>query len=75
MHKCAECIAFQLPNEHAQVMYLLYAMLCSNDLLQGVISLAGNDIEPNVKINYFEAIYSYLIPHDPVVKKQAAGKK
>jgi hypothetical protein len=39
------------------------------------MALVRNDTEEGGKMNDFEATTSYLLPHDPVSKKRAAGSK
>ena len=39
------------------------------------MDLVRNDTAPNGKVNGFEATDYYVLPHDPVVKKQVSGTK
>jgi hypothetical protein len=75
MQQCAEHVAFQLPNEHTRVTYLLDAIHCNDAPLQAAMALVRNDTGPAGKMNDFEATASYLLPHDPVSKKRTAGTK
>jgi hypothetical protein len=71
MQQCAEHVAFQLPNEHTRVGYLLDAIQTSDAGLQAAIANIGTDDGPNGKRNNFEASASYLLPYDPVAKKRS----
>ena len=75
MQQCAEHVAFQLPNKHTRVTYLLDAIHCNDAPLQAEMELVRNDTGPAGKMNDFEATALYLLPHDPVLKKQTAGTK
>lgn len=75
MQQCSAHVAFQLPNEHTRVTYLLDAIQCNDAPLQAAMALVRNDTEPTGKMNDFEATASYLLPHDPVSKKRTAGTK
>jgi hypothetical protein len=75
MQQCAEHVAFQLPNEHTRVTYLLDGIQCNDAPLQAAMALVRNDTDPDGKMNDFEATASYLLPHDPVSKKRIAGTK
>jgi hypothetical protein len=75
MQQCAEHVAFQLPNEHTRVTYLLDGIQCNDAPLQAAMALVRNDTDPTGKMNDFEATASYLLPHDPVSKKRTAGAK
>jgi hypothetical protein len=71
MRQCAQHIAFQLPNEHTRVGYLLDAIQCSDPALQAAMANVSGDDGPNGKRNNFEATASYLLPSCPVAKKRA----
>ena len=75
MQQCADHVAFQLPNEHTRVTYLLDAIQCNDAPLQAVMALVRNDTAPGGKMNDFEATASYLLPHDPVSKKRTSATK
>ena len=48
----------------------------SNDVpLQADMALVRNDTGPAVKINYFKATASFLIPHNPIDKKRSYSVK
>ena len=75
MQQCADHVAFQLPNEHTRVLYLLGGIQCNDAPLQAAMDIVRYDAIPGRNMNEFEATASYLIPHDPVPKKQSAGNK
>jgi hypothetical protein len=76
MQQCSEHVAFQLPNEHTRVGYLLDAIQTSDAGLQAAIAMIATDDGPNGKRNDFEATAAYLLPYDPVAKKRnLAGKR
>jgi hypothetical protein len=76
MQQCSEHVAFQLPNEHTRVGYLLDAIQTSDAGLQAAIAMIATDDGPNGKRNDFEATAAYLLPYDPVAKKRnVTGKR
>ena len=75
MQQCSEHVSFQLPNELTRVKYLLDAIDNSNAELQAAIAMIRQDDEADGKMNNFEAAAAYLIPCDPVAKKQQVGSK
>jgi hypothetical protein len=76
MQQCSEHIAFQLPNEHTRVGYLLDAIQTSDAGLQAAIAMIATDDGPTGKRNNFEATAAYLLPYDPVAKKRiVTGKR
>ena len=74
MQQCSEHIAFQLPNEHTRVGYLLDAIQTSDAGLQAAMAQIQTDDGANGKRNKFEATASYLLPYDPVIKKRRDTK-
>ena len=75
MQQCAEHVAFQLPNEHTRVGYLLEAIQTTDAGLQAAIAQIKTDDGANGKRNDFEAAASYLLPYDPVAKKRNQTKR
>lgn len=75
MQQCSEHVAFQLPNEHTRVGYLLDAIQTSDAGLQAAIAMIATDDGPNGKRNDFEATAAYLLPYDPVAKKRNINNK
>ena len=53
IQKFAEHVAFQLPNKHKWVTYILHAILCKYSLLLLSMALMRNDAEDNGKMNDF----------------------
>ena len=75
MQQCAEHIAYQLPNEHTRVGYLLEGIQCSDPGLQATMVSVWTDDGPNGMRSDFEKAAAHLLPYDPVARKQAAGTK
>jgi hypothetical protein len=75
MTQCAEHIEYQLPNEHTRVGYLLDSIECSDSSLQVALALVKNNNGPTEKRNDFEATAAFLLPKDPVAKKQNTQKQ
>jgi hypothetical protein len=74
--QCQTHVQYQLPNENTRVTYLLDNIECHDPPLQAAMALIPNDNDPNGKMNDFEAMASFILPHDPVAKKRvAAGTK
>ena len=75
MQQCAKHIAYQLPNEHTRVGYLLEGIQCSDPGLQAAMASVRMDDGPNGMRNDFEKAAAHLLPYDPVARKRAAGTK
>ena len=75
MQQCAEHIAYQLPNEHTRVGYLLEGIQCSDPGLQAAMASATIDDGANGMRSDFEKAVAHLLPYDPVARKQAACTK
>ena len=75
LHECALHVDYQLPNQRTRVTHLLDNISCEYAPLQAAMALCRNDTAPNGKMNDFEATASFIIPHDPVAKKQASQKR
>ena len=69
MHAAAEHVAYQLPNEHSRVGYLLDAIQCSDAGLQAAMASVKTD-QAGLQQD-FEAATTFLLPYDPVQKKRA----
>ena len=54
--------------------YVLEAIETNDASLQAAMALVRNDTAPTGKRNDFEAMASFLLPHDPVAKKRAAKR-
>ena len=75
MQQCAEHIAYQLPNEHTRVGYLLEGIQCSDPGLQAAMVSVRMDDGANGMRSDFEKAVVHLLPYDPVARKRAAGTK
>ena len=80
MSACAEHVAFQLPNEHSRVGYLLDAIECNDPPLQAAMANVEEDIGDGTaanpgKRNNFELAVAYILPKDPVAKKRESASK
>ena len=75
MQECAEHVPYQLPNQFTRVTHLLDNIQCDHAPLQAAMALVRNDRDPNGKMNSFEDTASFIIPHDPVVKKKRNDQK
>ena len=75
MSQCAEHVPFQLPNQQTRVTYLLDGINCDFAPLQAAMALVRNDAGPNGKLNNFEDTASYILPHDPVLKKRNKSQR
>ena len=75
MQQCAEHIAYQLPNEHTRVGYLLEGIQCSDPGLQAAMASVWTDDGANGMRSDFEKAVAHLLPYDPVPRKRAAGMK
>ena len=75
MQQCAEHIAYQLPNEHTRVGYLLEGIQCSYPGLQAAMVSVRTDDGTNGMRSDFEKAAAHLLPYDSVARKQIAGTK
>ena len=73
IQQCAENIAYQLPNEHTRVGYLLEGIQCSDPGLQAAMASARTDDGANGMRSDFKKAAAHLLPYDPVARKRAAG--
>ena len=75
MQQCAEHIAYQLPNEHTRVGYLLEGIQCSDPGLQAAMASVRMDDGANGMRSDFEKAAAHLLPYNPIARKRAAGTK
>jgi hypothetical protein len=75
MCQCAQHVNFQLPNEYTRVTFLLNGIDCNDAPLQAAMALVQNDTAVTGKMNDFEAMASFILPHDPVAKKRSESTK
>ena len=75
MQQCAEHIAYQLPNEHTRVGYLLEGIQCFDPGLQAAMASVRTDDGANGMRSDFEKAVAHLLPYDPVGRKRATGTK
>ena len=76
MVSCSQHVAYQRPNKHTCVGYILDAIECNDPPLQAAIAnikdYKGNCTPVNPgKQNDFKLAVSYLLPKDPVAKRVA----
>ena len=70
-----EHIAYQLPNEHTRVGYLLEGIQCPNPGLQAAMVSVQTDNGANGMRSDFERAAAHLLPYDPVAQNRSAGMK
>lgn len=71
MEQCSAHVAFQLPNEHTRVRYLLDALQCNDAELQASLAaIRKDDATPAGMRNNFENAVTFLLPSCPVAKKR-----
>ena len=75
MQACSEHVAYQLPNEHTRVTYLLDGIECSDAPLQAAMALVEQDTTVLGARNNFEKCAAQLLPKDPVVKRRLTAAK
>ena len=75
MQECSTHVPYQLPNEFTRVTHLFDNIQCNDASLQAAMALVRNDKDLTGKMNNFEDAASFIIPHDPVAKKQRATTK
>ena len=70
MQQCAEHIAYQLPNEHTRVGYLLEGIQCSDPGLHAAMaSVLMDDGINGMRSDFEKAAAHLLLPYDPVTRK------
>jgi len=80
MQACAEHVAYQLPNEHSRVGYILDAIQNNDPPLQAALANVEEDVGDGTpdnpgKRNNFESAVAYILPKDPVARKREAASK
>jgi hypothetical protein len=75
MEQCAQHVAFQLPNDHTRVGFLLDGIQNGDAGLNAAIAQIKADDGPTGKRSDFEATASFLLPYDPVAKKRQSSSK
>ena len=75
MQACSLHVAFQLPNEHSRVDFLLDGIENDDAGLQAAIANVEDDNGVDGKRNDFEKASSHLLPKDPVVKRSLNVKR
>jgi hypothetical protein len=70
MTAAAEHVPHQLPDGYTRVTDLLSKIICDDAGLQAAIAHIENDDAPGGKRHNFEDAVAYLLPKDPVVKRQ-----
>ena len=75
MQACSLHVAFQLPNEHSRVGFLLDGIENDDAGLQAAIANVEDDNGVDGKRNDFEKASSHLLPKDPVVKRSLQVKR
>ena len=75
MARCGENVPYQLPNERTRVTHLLDAIRTSDPQLQAALANIRADDSDEGKMNDFEAMAAYILPHDPVASKRSSSKR
>ena len=70
MEQCAQHVAFQLPNDHTRVGFLLDGIQSSDAGLNAAIAQIKADDGPIGKRSDSDATASFLLPYDPIAKKR-----
>jgi hypothetical protein len=72
---CAEHVAYQLPNEHSRVGYLLDGIQNNDPGLQAAMANVRSSKGPGEMRSSFEQTVAHILPYDPVAKKGTSGTK
>jgi hypothetical protein len=72
---CAEHVAYQLPNEHSRVGYLLDGIQNNDPGLQAAMANVRSSKGPGEMRGSFEQTVAHILPYDPVAKKRVSGTK
>ena len=67
--------AYQIPNEHTQVGYLLASIDTNDAELQAAMANVNQEKTPNGLRKNFEFTVATILPADPISKKQVKGSK
>lgn len=75
LERCAQHVAYQLPNEHTRVRHLLDNIQCSDpDVKAALSSIRLDTTGPNAMRNNFELAVAFLLPVCPVARKRKENK-
>jgi hypothetical protein len=66
---CAKHVAYQLPNEHSRVGYLLDGIQNNDPGLQAAMANVRSSKGPGEMRGSFEQTVAHILPYDPVAKK------
>jgi hypothetical protein len=75
LQACAEHVPYQLPNAHSRVGFILDAIKSDDAGLQAAMANILDDTGVDGKRGDFEAAVAYLLPKDPVVKRNQLDSK
>ena len=75
MKAAVQHVAFQLPNEHTRVTYILDAIECEDASLQAAMANIKGDTVVGGKRTDFELAAAHLLPEDPVARKRQSTKR
>ena len=75
MTSCTNHVAYQLPNTHSRVGYLLDGIEYDNAGLLLAIANVENDTGPGGRRDDVEACASHILPKDPVAKTKSSTTK
>jgi hypothetical protein len=75
LEEASRHVAFQLPNEHTRVGYLLDGIQNSDPALQAAMSRVKTDATADGLRYNFESAAATLLPEDPVAKRRPQGGK
>jgi hypothetical protein len=75
LEACAEHVAYQLPNEHSRVGYLLDSIQNNDPGLQAAMANIRTSKGPGGMRSDFEQTVAHILPYCPVAKKRIAGSK
>ena len=75
LEACAEHVAYQLPNEHSRVGYLLDSIQNNDPGLQAAMANIRSSKGPGGMRSNFEQTVAHILPYCPVAKKRVAGSK
>jgi hypothetical protein len=72
---CAEHVAYQLPNEHSRVGYLLDSIQNNDPGLQAAMANVRSSKGVGGMRSNFESMVAHILPYCPVAKKKTTGSK
>ena len=72
LQQCAEHVTYQLPHDRTRVKYLMDAIKCTDPgVVAALSSIRLDDGEAGMR-NNFDLAVTFLLPTDPIAKKQKA---